>query len=101
MLVQMDQEDDREIITALDGRQVDTTKEIGKLIFISRHYSSDAELTPDDSQFIHRFGLGLMVVCGPGAPINLADDMEDVEESSPMFATYLREKWGRLIAQCS
>jgi|tagenome__1003787_1003787.scaffolds.fasta_scaffold20852835_1 hypothetical protein len=95
------QTDDIDIITALDGREVDITKEIGKLIHISRRYRADDDLDPRDRQFIHRLGWGLMVVCGPKAPVDLVDDMEESEEINPAFAAHLRDRWADLVARCA
>lgn len=97
----LDQDDDRDIITALDGRQVDVTREITRLISVGRYYSPGDLLDPEQSRFLHRFGWGLMVVAGPEMPEDLVDDMLESEEISPDFAAHLRDRWGDLVAQCS
>jgi hypothetical protein len=85
----------------LDGRQVDITKEIGRLICISRHYHPDDQLDPDDAKFLHRLGWGLINVAGPEMPEDLIDDMLDEQETSPAFASHLRSRWGELVKRCA
>src|SRR4051812_43196335 len=92
---------DIDIITALDGREVDITKEIGRLIRIGSHYRADDDLDPGDRKFLHRFAWGLVAVCGPDSPIDLIDDMLEAEEISPAFAAHLRARWSDVVAKCA
>src|SRR4051794_3700901 len=50
----------KNIITALDGREVDITSELGRLIFIGRHYHPGDDPDPDGRKFPHRLGWGLL-----------------------------------------
>jgi hypothetical protein len=92
---------DLDIITATDGREVHITKEISKLIRIGSHYRAADDLDPRDRTFIHRMGWGLMVICGPTAPVDLVDELEEDQEMNPAFATHLRARWSDLVAKCA
>src|SRR5690242_12369602 len=90
-----------DVITALDGREVDITQQLDRLISICRRYYPAVPLDPQDSKFLHRFGWGLISVCGPKTPIGLIDEMLEEKEISPAFADYLRAKWADLVARCA
>jgi hypothetical protein len=92
---------DIDVITALDGREVDVTREIGRLISISLHYHPEDEIDPSERQFIHRFGWGVIAVAGPKMPFSLIDDMLESKEINPAFAAYLRTRWADRVAKCA
>jgi len=78
----MQTDDAMDTITALNGREVDITTEISRLIRVGRYYRAADDLDPRDRKFLHRFGWGLIQVCGPAAPLDLVDDMLGEEEIS-------------------
>src|SRR3954451_100990 len=90
---------DIDVITALDGREVDVTREIGRLISISLHYHPEDEIDPSERHFIQRFGWGLIAVAGPKMPFSLIDDMLESKEINPAFAAYLRTRWTDRVAK--
>jgi hypothetical protein len=84
----------RDTIMATSGKEVDITEQMDKIFNIC---DRDDYLDPYYTKFLRKFGLQLILVAGPDAPLELIDDYED--EMSADFAAFLREIWSALIAE--
>jgi hypothetical protein len=86
----------RDVITALNGTQIDITPQVSKLLWIGNPRVGDMDLTPKDRKFIIEFGRKLVLVGGPACPVDLIETLAHDGDITEEFANHLRTAWGSL-----
>jgi hypothetical protein len=88
-----------DVITALDGREIDITEQVERLSDMGRYFLPGSELSPGGARYVHKIGWHLINICGAETVLDLAEDLATDGDVSPAFGALLRARWTEVAAK--